>query len=84
MSALPGAVLMEVGRPVLMTPPGSDDLRAERIVVAWKDAPEARRAVSAALPFLRRAKHVSVVSAGEESRSDGVGRVAEFLTRHGA
>ncbi|SEH92686.1 Nucleotide-binding universal stress protein, UspA family [Methylobacterium sp. 275MFSha3.1] len=84
MSALPGAVLMEVGRPVLMTPPGSDDLRAERIVVAWKDAPEARRAVSAALPFLRRAKHVSVVSAGEEARSDGADRVAEFLARHGA
>ncbi len=46
--------------------------------------PEARRAVSAALPFLRRAKHVSVVSAGEEARSAGADRVAEFLTRHGA
>lgn len=80
----PGAVLMEAGRPVLMTPPGSDHLKAERIVVAWKDAPEARRAVSAALPFIRCAKQVHVVSAGEEARFDGAEQVAEFLSRHGA
>lgn len=82
--ASPGAVLMEVGRPVLMTPPGLDQLRAERIVVAWKDAPETRRAVSGALPFLVRAKQVDVVSAGEEARFGGVDRVSDFLTRHGA
>jgi nucleotide-binding universal stress UspA family protein len=83
-SASPGAVLMEAGRPVLMTPPGSDHLKAERIVVAWKDAPEARRAVSAALPFIRSAKQVYVVSAGEEARFDGAEKVAELLSRHGA
>ncbi|WP_336490373.1 universal stress protein [Methylobacterium nigriterrae] len=83
-AASPGAVLMEAGRPVLMTPPGSDHLKAERIVIAWKDAPEARRAVSAALPFIRRAKQVYVVSAGEEARFDGAEQVTEFLGRHGA
>jgi nucleotide-binding universal stress UspA family protein len=83
-TASPAAVLMDVGRPVLVTPPGADDLKAERIVVAWKDAPEARRAVSAGLPFIRRAKQVYVVSAGEEARFDGAEQVAEFLVRHGA
>lgn len=83
MSALPGAVSMEVGRPVPTAPPGSDGLNAERIL-AWNDAPEARRAVSAALPFRRRAKHASVVSARENARSEGADRVAECLTRHGA
>ncbi|MEA1834851.1 universal stress protein [Methylobacterium durans] len=80
----PGAVLMEVGRPVLVTPPGSDRLKAERIVVAWKDAPEARRAISAALPFLRGAKRVYVVSAGEEAATSGAEEVSEFLALHGA
>ncbi|MDR7036049.1 nucleotide-binding universal stress UspA family protein [Methylobacterium sp. BE186] len=79
-----GAVLMEVGRPVLVTPPVPDHLKAERIVVAWKDTPEARRAVSAALPFLRCAKQVYVVSAGEEARFEGAEQVSEFLGRHGA
>lgn len=83
-AASPAAVLMEAGRPVLMTPPGSDQLRAERIVVAWKDTPEARRAVSAALPFICGAKQVYVVGAGEEARFDGAEQVAEFLSRHGA
>jgi nucleotide-binding universal stress UspA family protein len=83
-AASPAAVLMEAGRPILMTPPGSDHLKAERIVVAWKDAPEARRAVSAALPFIRCAKQVYVVSAGEEARFAGAEQVVEFLSRHGA
>ncbi|GEP07233.1 universal stress protein [Methylobacterium oxalidis] len=83
LAALPGPVLMEVGRPVLVAP-GTDHLRAERIVVAWKDAPEARRAVSAALPLIRRAKQVFVVSAGEEARFTGAEQVCGFLNLHGA
>ncbi len=57
MSALPGAVLMDVGRPVLITPLGSPDLQAERIVVAWKDARGAPRGFGcAALPAPSKAR----------------------------
>ncbi len=84
LGAAPGPVLMEVGRPVLVVPPGIDRLSAARIVVAWKDAPEARRAVTAALPFVTRADQVFVVAVGRESRHDGAGEVADLLARHGA
>ncbi|MBE7197246.1 MAG: universal stress protein [Parafilimonas terrae] len=80
----PGPVLMEAGRPVLVVPPRVQSLTGTRIVVAWKDAPEARRAVSAALPFIRTADHVFVVSAGGDTMRDGTGEVAGYLTRHGA
>ncbi|MGF3021717.1 universal stress protein [Methylobacterium aquaticum] len=84
LGAAPGPVLMEVGRPVLAVPPRTDRLAAARIVVAWKDAPEARRAVTAALPFITRADQVFVVSVGSEARLEGAGEVADHLARHGA
>ncbi|CAA2160086.1 hypothetical protein MBRA_05252 [Methylobacterium brachiatum] len=80
----PGMVLMEAGRPVLVVPPDVDRLDAARIVIAWKDAPEARRAVSAALPFIGHADKVFVVSVGNEARFEGAEEVSELLARHGA
>lgn len=84
MTADPGSVLLEAGRPVLVVPPGIDRLKASRVVVAWKDAPEARRAVSSALPFITRADDVFVVSAGDEARFQGAEEVAELLAQHRA
>lgn len=80
----PGTILMEVGRPVLIVPPGVERLDAARIVIAWKDAPEARRAVSAALPFVGRADKVFVATAGCEARFQGAEEVSDLLARHGA
>ncbi|GJD35322.1 universal stress protein [Methylobacterium aerolatum] len=79
----PGPVLMEAGRPVLIVPPRVASLRAERIVVAWKDAPEARRAITAVLPFLHGADRVCVATVGAEPEG-GVEAVAGHLARHGA
>ncbi len=84
MRADPGLVLMEAGRPVLVVPPGLASLQAARIVVAWKDGPEARRAVSAVLPFVRGADQVYVVAAGSEARFEGAEEVSDLLARHGA
>ncbi|MDP4003342.1 universal stress protein [Methylobacterium sp. NEAU K] len=80
----PGPVLMEAGRPVLVVPPGIEHLKAARIVVAWKDGPEARRAVSGALGFIRHADQVFVVTAGDGARFEGAEDVAGHLARHGA
>ncbi|WP_018263605.1 universal stress protein [Methylobacterium sp. WSM2598] len=84
MGVEPGPVLMEAGRPVLVVPPGIDRLRAARVVVAWKDRPEARRAVSGALPFITAADQVFVATAGAEARFEGAEDVAGHLARHGA
>ncbi|WP_336489817.1 universal stress protein [Methylobacterium nigriterrae] len=84
MAVLPGPVLMEVGRPVLLVPPGVAAVQAARIVVAWKDTPETRRAVSGALPLITRAEQVFVATAGADGHGEGAEEVAGHLARHNA
>jgi nucleotide-binding universal stress UspA family protein len=57
----PGALLLRIGRPVLLVPDGLDQLRASRVAVAWKDTREARRALSDSLGFLHDAEKVFLV-----------------------
>jgi nucleotide-binding universal stress UspA family protein len=82
----PGAILLRAGRPILVTPAtvGSPQLR--RVVVAWKDTRECRRAVRDALPFLRKAEDVLIVGF-DEGQSDNHAKgslsdVVEYLRRH--
>jgi nucleotide-binding universal stress UspA family protein len=84
LSVLPGPVLMEAGRPVLVVPPSTASLKASRTVIAWKDGPEARRTVSGALPLLRQADQVFLATVGADARHDGAEDVARHLVRHGA
>ena len=61
-------------------------MRAEHVVVAWKDTREARRAVLDAMPFLRTAKRVSVVEVCDRDEKDNaqarINDVVRFLDRH--
>ena len=54
--------LFESGRPVLMAPPEPPASLGERILVAWNGSSETARAVAFAMPFLKRAKQVEVIS----------------------
>jgi len=67
----------------LIACPYDNDLSAQRVIVAWKDTREARRAVSDALPLLKAAKEVFVVAIGDETRRAGADDVAAYLFRHG-
>lgn len=82
----PREVLLKLGRPALLVAPGVASLRAEHVVVAWKDAREARRAVLDALPFLRAAKRVSVVEVcarnQERNALARIDDVVRYLARH--
>ncbi len=80
----PGPILMEAGRPVLVVPPRVENLEGNRVVVAWKDGAASRRAVSAALPFIRRADQVFVATVGENARLEGAEDVTAHLAQHGA
>lgn len=83
----PADVIMTAGRPVLLVPPHNGHLRAQSIVVAWKDTREARRAVADAMPLLRRAEAVIVQAVCEDDASDASAHqardVAAYLKRHG-
>lgn len=80
-------LIMTSGRPVLVAPPTGGALRAERIVVAWKDGREARRAVADALPFLKRAEEVIVMTTCAASEMEdaeaATAAVAQHLRSHG-
>ena len=82
-----GALVLRTGRPVLAVPPGIQSLMAKRIVIAWKDTREARRAVQDALPFLKGASEVIVMEVTETGTvQDSMHRlkdVANYLSRHG-
>lgn len=72
LTAFPADLVMATGLPVLLI---SDELRsiqAERVVVAWKNTREARRAVSDALPFLRRAVETHLVQIAHEPELESV------------
>jgi len=82
----PGAAVLRVGRPMLVVPPGVDTLKAERILIGWKDSREARRALQASLPLLHEAKSVAIVEVCDDSTEalaqSHVEDVARYLTRH--
>jgi nucleotide-binding universal stress UspA family protein len=65
----PGDAVMGLGRPMLLVPPNLRELEGRRIVLAWKDSREARRALTDSLPFLQRADDVFIVAVGGASGS---------------
>jgi nucleotide-binding universal stress UspA family protein len=81
MSLDAGDLVMAVGRPVLFVPPATEFLAAKHVVIAWKDTREARRAVADAMPFLKAAEDVSVVTFGTDQR--GAQDVSAYLSCHG-
>src|SRR5579885_694776 len=82
----PGEALLRMGRPVLVVPDGVSLLKAEHVVIGWKDAREARRAIQDALPFLHEAQRATVAEicapGDERSAQQHVDDVAAYLTRH--
>jgi nucleotide-binding universal stress UspA family protein len=71
---------MANGRPVLFAPPDIDHLSAKRIIIGWKDSRESRRAVWDALPLLKGAQEVLVVSVGSDNHA--AKDVAAYLRNH--
>ena len=82
----PGVALLKTGRPTLVVPEDVGSLHADHVVIGWKDAREARRAVQDALPFLHKATRVTVVEiceSGEEAAArKHIDDVARYLARH--
>ncbi|MEO7338966.1 MAG: universal stress protein, partial [Caldimonas sp.] len=80
------SVILESGRPTLVIPvDGVADVIGQRVLVAWNGTVTAARALTAALPLLRGAAEVHVVSWSRISPVAPFSRVgiAEYLQRHG-
>jgi nucleotide-binding universal stress UspA family protein len=77
-------VLFESGRPIVLAPPAAPHSLGETVVIAWNQSMETSRASAMAMPLLRRAAQVFVMTV-EEFRSDGPSGelYAEMLRRSG-
>ena len=77
--------LFQSGRPMLVVPPKASPQPAGTVVVAWKDTPEAVRAVGAAAPFFGKAKRVRLVAVAEQGQGEdsSLKAMADYLTKAG-
>ena len=76
-------VLTRSGRPILLSAEAPADI-ARRVVLGWDGGASAARAVSAALPFLKKAENIVVLSIKRpgQNGTDFAG-LCEFLGLHG-
>lgn len=80
------ALLFDSGRPLIVVPPGCDDFRHHRVLIAWDASARAARAINDAMPILKAAAAVEVVAIGtakELSHTVPGAELAPHLARHG-
>jgi nucleotide-binding universal stress UspA family protein len=86
-TGLPARVTLAAGRPVLILPSiGSFPTTGTRVLVAWDASREATRAVTDAIPLLKLASNVHVMSVDPRRGKHGCMPGADiglFLARHG-
>jgi nucleotide-binding universal stress UspA family protein len=79
------SALFDSGRPVLVIPYiQATGLKLDRVMVCWDGSRTAARAVGDALPLLRKAGKIEVVTIEEKDRRNELrgARIAEHLARH--
>jgi len=78
------SVLFESGRPVLMAPPSPPKSFAQTVVIHWNASTEVSRAISMAMPILRKANRVIVLSVEGSMVPGPAGQEAvSYLQAHG-
>jgi nucleotide-binding universal stress UspA family protein len=80
------SVLIETGKPALVLPGAFREGDIGRtVLIAWKPTPSSVRAVTAALPFLRRAERIHLATWEDSSGDDRNNPlpIERFLQRHG-
>lgn len=87
-AADPGDVIVRAGRPVLVVPPAlQGELIGGGAIVAWSRSREARLAIAGALPLLRLAREVKLVTVTSEPPTAGDDQAleaqVEWLRTHG-
>jgi nucleotide-binding universal stress UspA family protein len=79
------AAVTESGKPVMIIPREMKKFSTDNILIGWNNSPQASRAVSEAIPMLKKAKKVHIVSS-KEYTTDGYVRIKalqSYLKVHG-
>jgi len=82
-SAILEAALFDTGRPVLIAGKGDDNGNIEHIAIAWDGSREAAHSIGFAMPFLRTAKEVTIMSVVDGNTISDSDRLQTYLRRHG-
>jgi len=74
--------LLNGGRPVLIAPAQAPKELGATVAIAWNASAESARAVAGAMPFIRHARAVHVLTAGDTATAEGPALV-QALAWHG-
>lgn len=80
------AALHESARPIFVSPEVAPATVGDHVTIAWNNSPEAARALAGAMPMLRIATSVSVLSCREQDSAEGstdLETVIAYLDMHG-
>jgi nucleotide-binding universal stress UspA family protein len=80
-------IVMRTGRPILVASAAPRDAVCDTVAIAWKDGVESAHAVTAALPFIAKAKRVVVLTvdeAGDGMAEASAANLAAQLRWHAA
>jgi nucleotide-binding universal stress UspA family protein len=73
------------GKPVFVIPRALTSLKMDKILIGWNNSPEASRAISEAIPLLKKAKKVKIISS-EAYTTKGLEAIKDlkaYLAVHG-
>lgn len=78
------AALFDTGTPVLLVPPGAPAELGRTVMIAWNRSVQARRALTAAMPWLEGAARVIVFHVKTNAKHGPVPqRIVNYLAAHG-
>lgn len=80
------SVLIDTDKPALILPfEGELQTAGNDVLIGWNATPQSARAVTAAMPWLRRARHVHVLEASDPAAQHCAGEldIAQYLQLHG-
>lgn len=78
------AAMMSAGRPVLIAPKACAIHVGGAVAIGWDESPMAAHAITAAIPFLEKAKSVTILCVGKkELDPEPGGLLADYLALHG-
>ena len=78
------SVLFEAGRPILIAPRKAPEKIGETVIISWNRSTETARTVGFAMPVLKQAKRVIVLSvSGAMAPGPSAEALAKSLQRHG-
>lgn len=78
------SALLMARRPVLLAPLETSPTFATNITIGWDGSQEASHAVAAAMPFLKQARHITILSIEKDGGDEqGHAGLIDYLAAHG-